>query len=110
MWCGHAAQRLEGVEEGEWLVFERVMIVRDLFTGGTRTFHNQHDAVEFRSNIYQQYGAAPPQRCGARQQPSATLLDAEMLGPRALRLLLLRSGAWPDLRRVHSSTPPRSAG
>ncbi len=39
-------------------MFERALVVRDLFTGGTRTFHSTPDAQAFRAALYQQYGAA----------------------------------------------------
>jgi hypothetical protein len=47
---------LEGVPADEWVVFERALIVRDLFTGGTRTFTNSQDARAFRAEVYRQYG------------------------------------------------------
>ncbi len=50
---------LEGYEPQEWVVFERALVVRDLFTGGTRTFHSQPDARDFRAALYQQYGELP---------------------------------------------------
>ena len=47
---------LEGYGPHEWVVFERALVVRDLFTGGTRTFHSTRDAQDFRASLYQQYG------------------------------------------------------
>jgi hypothetical protein len=54
--CCPAAMPLEGVPADEWVVFERALIVRDLFTGGTRTFTNSSDARAFRADVYRQYG------------------------------------------------------
>ncbi len=54
--AGPAVLPLEGVGLDEWLVFERVMVVRDLYTGGKRTFQTQADAQQFRALMYQQYG------------------------------------------------------
>lgn len=51
-----AVAPLEGYEPHEWVVFERALVVRDLFTGGTRTFHSTKDAQDFRAALYQQYG------------------------------------------------------
>lgn len=51
-----AAQQLSGFQRDTWYVFERVLIVRDLATGGGRTFLNFDDAKEFRELIYRQYG------------------------------------------------------
>lgn len=48
---------LEGFKRDTWYIFERVLIVKDLYTGGGRTFHNREDAREFRGLIYEQYGA-----------------------------------------------------
>ncbi len=59
---------LEGYTPGEWLVFERVLIVRDLYTGGGRTFLDGGEAREFRANIYKQYGAQRGARRTARRQ------------------------------------------
>ena len=53
-----AVSPLEGFGAEEWVVFERALVVRDLFTGGTRTFHSTPDAQAFRAALYQQYGAA----------------------------------------------------
>lgn len=47
---------LDGVTADEWIVFERCIITRDLFTGGGRTFLSTADATAFRSLVYQQYG------------------------------------------------------
>ena len=51
-----AAQVLEGYDPGEWVCFERALVVRDIFTGGVRTFLSKADARAFRSLIYAQYG------------------------------------------------------
>lgn len=59
--CGDVAvSPLEGFGPEEWVVFERALVVRDLFTGGTRTFHSTPDAQAFRAALYQQYGASSP--------------------------------------------------
>ena len=59
-YCKHCAvSPLEGYEAHEWVCFERALVVRDLFTGGTRTFHSQPDARNFRAALYQQYGGRP---------------------------------------------------
>eukprot|EP00878_Enallax_costatus_P029496 GHUV01031987.1.p1 GENE.GHUV01031987.1~~GHUV01031987.1.p1 ORF type:complete len:403 (+),score=78.28 GHUV01031987.1:1173-2381(+) len=47
---------LEGVPKDEWVVFERALIIRDLFTGGTRSFTNTEDARAFRAEVYKHYG------------------------------------------------------
>ena len=39
------------------MCFERALVVRDLFTGGVRTFFSTADAQHFRSRLYQHYGA-----------------------------------------------------
>ena len=54
----HAASPLEGYGLGEWVCFERALVVRDIFTGGTRTFLSQRDAQVFRARLYAQYGTA----------------------------------------------------
>ena len=54
---GPAVAPLEGYGAHEWVCFERALVVRDLFTGGTRTFHSTPDAQDFRAALYQQYGA-----------------------------------------------------
>ena len=47
---------LEGVPSDEWVLFERALIIRDLFTGGTRSFTNTEDAQAFRAEVYKHYG------------------------------------------------------
>ena len=42
------------------IAFETVMIVRDLFTGGKRSFASTADAREFRSTIYRIHDLEPP--------------------------------------------------
>ncbi|KAG2434032.1 hypothetical protein HXX76_007760 [Chlamydomonas incerta] len=53
-------QQLSGFARDTWYVFERVLIVKDLATGGGRVFHTFDDAREFRGLIYRQYGLPPP--------------------------------------------------
>ncbi|GBF94574.1 hypothetical protein Rsub_06689 [Raphidocelis subcapitata] len=54
------AMPLEGVPRDEWVVFDRVLIVRDVFTGGSRSFASTEDAHEFRAAVYAHYGLPPP--------------------------------------------------
>ncbi|KAK9828787.1 hypothetical protein WJX72_002076 [[Myrmecia] bisecta] len=55
---------LEGYAAHEWVSFERALVVRDIFTGGERTFLSREDAQAFRANIYVQYGLPPPRKSG----------------------------------------------
>lgn len=50
-----AASALEGYEPHEWVAFERALVVRDIFTGGVRTFLSTEDAQAFRASMYKQY-------------------------------------------------------
>ncbi|KAK9813868.1 hypothetical protein WJX73_002532 [Symbiochloris irregularis] len=58
-------QVLEGYDPHEWVCFERALVVRDIFTGGVRTFLSKDDARAFRSLIYKQYGLPEP---GSRRE------------------------------------------
>lgn len=58
----NAAQPLEGYGPNEWVSFERALVVRDIFTGGVRTFLNRADAQDFRASLYSQYGVGRPSR------------------------------------------------
>lgn len=49
-----AVAPLEGFAKTDWVCFERALVVRDTFNGGTRTFLNQEDARLFRRTIYEQ--------------------------------------------------------
>lgn len=40
--------------------FENAMVVRDLFTGGKRSFADTQDARNFRDLIYRNHGLSPP--------------------------------------------------
>ena len=51
-----AVSPLEGFGRREWVCFERALVVRDMFTGGERTFLTQSDAQAFRAMIYAQHG------------------------------------------------------
>ena len=51
-------QLLEGVKPHEWVYFERALVVRDIFTGGGRTFQSKQDAQAFRASLYMRYGTA----------------------------------------------------
>ncbi len=51
-----AASPLENFRTDEWVVFERALVVRDIFTGGVRTFLSSADAKAFRALIYAQHG------------------------------------------------------
>lgn len=53
--AANAASALEGFAPHEWVAFERALVVRDIFTGGVRTFLSTADAQAFRSLIYKQY-------------------------------------------------------
>lgn len=53
--CMPAASPLEGYGPNEWVAFERALVVRDIFTGGVRTFLSTEDAQAFRALIYKQY-------------------------------------------------------
>lgn len=48
------ASPLEGYSANEWVMFENVLVLKDLALGGGRTFASQQDAKEFRALIYQQ--------------------------------------------------------
>eukprot|EP00798_Chlamydomonas_sp_ICE-L_P009430 gene9430-4060_t len=55
------SQNLEGLDKGKWYIFERVMLTKDLYTGGGRTFLSRGVAQEFRSLVYEQYGLPAPE-------------------------------------------------
>ena len=51
-----AASPLEGFDSSAWVRFERALVVRDIFTGGRRTFFSRADAQDFRARIYARNG------------------------------------------------------
>ena len=57
--CLPAASPLEGYGPKEWVAFERALVVRDIFTGGVKTFLSTEDAQAFRALIYKQYSELP---------------------------------------------------
>ena len=71
--CGAAAQVLEGYGPQEWICFERALVVRDIFTGGVRTFLSRAEAQAFRARIYRQYGGY----IGPHKQHSAGNVGAQ---------------------------------
>ncbi|PSC72084.1 EGF domain-specific O-linked N-acetylglucosamine transferase [Micractinium conductrix] len=68
MWqheTGHIGEQmgspLEGFSPSTWVAFDRVMVVKDTYMGGVRTFLSQADAHLYRKMLYAQYGLPPPQ-------------------------------------------------
>eukprot|EP01026_Neomeris_dumetosa_P004514 TRINITY_DN1120_c0_g1_i7.p1 TRINITY_DN1120_c0_g1~~TRINITY_DN1120_c0_g1_i7.p1 ORF type:complete len:345 (-),score=39.36 TRINITY_DN1120_c0_g1_i7:207-1241(-) len=51
---------LQGLPSDEWICFERALVIRDVYTGGKRTFQTTEYAQQFRREIYEQYGLLPP--------------------------------------------------
>jgi hypothetical protein len=49
-------QPLLGARPGEWLVFERALVVRDKSVGAKRSFQNAADGRAFRTAVYRAYG------------------------------------------------------
>ena len=52
-----AASPLEGFGNATWVCFQRALVVRDIFTGGKRTFFSREDAQDFRARIYARNGS-----------------------------------------------------
>jgi hypothetical protein len=57
------------------VIFERALIVRDLYTGGGRAFLNSEDAREFRAAVYNNYGGLHTLPAGC-----ALVLASRLLG------------------------------
>ena len=55
-----AAAPLEGYPPTAWVAFDRVMVVKDVYTGGVRTFLARQDAHLFRKMLYAQASPPPP--------------------------------------------------
>eukprot|EP01025_Chloroclados_australasicus_P033323 TRINITY_DN3394_c0_g2_i1.p1 TRINITY_DN3394_c0_g2~~TRINITY_DN3394_c0_g2_i1.p1 ORF type:complete len:602 (-),score=77.39 TRINITY_DN3394_c0_g2_i1:347-2152(-) len=51
---------LQGLPVDEWVCFERALVIRDVYTGGKRTFQTTEDAQMFRKELYHQYGLPAP--------------------------------------------------
>ncbi|KAL4450135.1 hypothetical protein ABPG77_010804 [Micractinium sp. CCAP 211/92] len=51
---------LEGYSPSTWVAFDRVLVVKDIYTGGVRTFLSREDAHLYRKMLYAQYGLPPP--------------------------------------------------
>ena len=62
LFCTSAVSQLEGFDKDTWYIFEKVIICKDLYTGGGRTFLTTEAAREFRGIIHQQYGLPVPVR------------------------------------------------
>lgn len=58
--CSRCAALKGSFARAVQIAFERVMIVRDLFTGGKRSFASTADARDFREHIYHNHGLALP--------------------------------------------------
>jgi hypothetical protein len=71
---GSAVSPLEGFKAHEWVCFERALVVRDLFTGGVRTFFSTADAQHFRARLYQHYGTQASASSLRRLLPHSCLI------------------------------------
>ncbi|KAI8470588.1 MAG: hypothetical protein J3K34DRAFT_385246 [Monoraphidium minutum] len=91
---------LEGVPPTEWLVFERVLIIRDIFTGGSRTFASKGDAHEFRAAVYGHYGLPRPAKPDVI--PATVTFQRKRANRRVLNedALLKLLGSYGDVRVV----------
>ena len=69
------------------------MIVRDLFTGGKRSFASTTDAREFRQTIYDNHGLVLPQHAGEVKPPQVCV--AELRSRCSVAICLVTSiAAW----------------
>ena len=58
------AAPLEGYPASTWVAFDRVMVVKDVYTGGVRTFLTRADARLYRKMLYAQVWGAGGGCCG----------------------------------------------
>ncbi|PRW56929.1 glycosyltransferase family 61 [Chlorella sorokiniana] len=56
------AAPLEGIPPDTWVALDRVLVVKDIFTGGVRTFLDRRDAHLYRKMLYAQYGLPTPRK------------------------------------------------
>lgn len=54
------------------VAFETVMVVRDLFTGGKRSFATTADAREFRAKVYAAHGLRLPSQAPGSKPPQVS--------------------------------------
>ncbi len=71
-----AASPLEGFGNATWVCFQRALVVRDIFTGGKRTFFSREDAQDFRARIYARNGDALPGTVAATVAGAPCMLPA----------------------------------
>lgn len=71
-WCvSRAGTRLEGVPPSAWVCFERVLVLKDTFTGGGRVAFGQEDMQLYRRRVYELHGLDPPVAAGAAFAPGS---------------------------------------
>lgn len=100
---------MEGYDPSTWVAFDRVLVVKDIYIGGVRTFLNRQDAHLYRKMLYAQVGTAPaatpsplPGSAGraARRTPALAVVPPRMVGQEA--------GAPPQsIARRFCWCPPR---
>ncbi len=76
MLCDVAASPLEGFGNTTWVCFQRALVVRDIFTGGKRTFFSSQDAQDFRARIYARNGDALPSSVAGTMRGASRMLPA----------------------------------
>lgn len=54
--CSAVASPFEDVPKGEWVIFEKVLICKDITMGGRRDAMSKEDAQLFRSRMHSSYG------------------------------------------------------
>eukprot|EP00892_Ulva_mutabilis_P005351 jgi/Ulvmu1/3188/UM015_0229.1 len=99
---------LQGIPAEVWLCFERAIIVKDLFTGGKRSFASSSHAREFRAKIYEANGlVAPPSSSRGNKPPQVITFQRKRANRRIVNeaqlLDLLRTYAPVQVVEFNSS-------
>jgi protein O-GlcNAc transferase len=59
---------LEGVDDTEWICFQKVLVVKDTFNGGGRVVKTPQDAENFRNKAYEMHEMPSPPPVQARKE------------------------------------------
>ncbi len=102
---------LEGTHDTQWICFEKVLVVKDTFSGGGRVAKSPQDAEMFRKKVYEMHEMPPPVPVPARnsrEQPTITVFrkssNRRIVNEAALLRMLSKTFADHSVRVVEFTT------
>ena len=100
---------LEGVEDTHWICFQKILVVKDTFSGGGRVAKAPTDAASFRTTVYEMHEMPPPQAREERKQLTVTVFrkstNRRIVNEAALLRMLRKFGHSVRVVEFTADTP-----